>query len=186
MPSGTAATAPRRHRRVPSITAVQPVHVAGYIEELTRARSAPTAQQRLSAIRHLIGLSSARSCRSTQRGQLALREASSERRGDRPAGGEAAAALDAGLTIRGALGPPGPKGATGAGLGGGWRGRSRAVTVYRDTHSEGFSQFVTSVAAPVASGWSFCRVGFAPLMLQLGADRAAGECGPASAPLSEL
>jgi site-specific recombinase XerD len=41
------------HRRVPSITAVQPVHVAGYIEELTRARSAPTAKQRLSAIRHL-------------------------------------------------------------------------------------------------------------------------------------
>jgi site-specific recombinase XerD len=40
-------------RRVPSITAVQPVHVAGYIEELTRARSAPTAKQRLSAIRHL-------------------------------------------------------------------------------------------------------------------------------------
>ena len=30
--------------RVPSITAVQPVHVAGYIEELTRARSAPTAK----------------------------------------------------------------------------------------------------------------------------------------------
>src|SRR5580693_10808546 len=40
-------------RRVPSITAVQPVHVAGYIEELTRERSAPTAKQRLSAIRHL-------------------------------------------------------------------------------------------------------------------------------------
>jgi hypothetical protein len=38
---------------VPSITAVQDVHVAGYIEELTRARSAPTAKQRLSAIRHL-------------------------------------------------------------------------------------------------------------------------------------
>jgi site-specific recombinase XerD len=39
--------------RVPSITAVQPVHVAGYIEELTRERSAPTAKQRLAAIRHL-------------------------------------------------------------------------------------------------------------------------------------
>jgi site-specific recombinase XerD len=36
-----------------SIAAVQPAHVAGYIEELTRARSAPTAKQRLSAIRHL-------------------------------------------------------------------------------------------------------------------------------------
>jgi hypothetical protein len=38
---------------VPSITAVQPVHVAGYIKEVTRARSAPTAKQRLSAIGHL-------------------------------------------------------------------------------------------------------------------------------------
>ena len=36
-----------------SITTVQPVHVAGYIEELTRERSAPTAKQRLAAIRHL-------------------------------------------------------------------------------------------------------------------------------------
>ena len=40
-------------RGLPSITAVQPVHVAGYVEELTRARSAPTAKQRLAAIRHL-------------------------------------------------------------------------------------------------------------------------------------
>ncbi|GGE02540.1 integrase [Aureimonas endophytica] len=38
---------------VPSISAVQPLHVAGYIEELTRARSAPTAKQRLAAIRML-------------------------------------------------------------------------------------------------------------------------------------
>jgi site-specific recombinase XerD len=38
---------------VSSITAVQPMHVAGYIEELTRERSAPTAKQRLAAIRHL-------------------------------------------------------------------------------------------------------------------------------------
>src|SRR5260221_1879938 len=34
-----------------------------------------------------------------------------------------------------------------------------ALSPIRDTHSEGFSQFVTSVAAPVASGWSVCRVG---------------------------
>jgi heme-degrading monooxygenase HmoA len=40
-------------QRVPSITAVRPIHVAGYIEELTRARSAPTAKRRLAAIRHL-------------------------------------------------------------------------------------------------------------------------------------
>jgi site-specific recombinase XerD len=39
--------------RVPPITAVHSVHVAGYIEELTHARSAPAAKQRLSAIRHL-------------------------------------------------------------------------------------------------------------------------------------
>jgi site-specific recombinase XerD len=38
---------------VPSIAAVQPMHVAGYIEELTRARSAPTVKQRLAAVRHL-------------------------------------------------------------------------------------------------------------------------------------
>jgi hypothetical protein len=36
---------------------------------------------------------------------------------------------------------------------------TRAVTVYRDTLSEGFSHFVTSMTAPVASGWSGCRVG---------------------------
>src|ERR1700750_638112 len=29
-------------------------------------------------------------------------------------------------------------------------------------HSEAFSYFVTSIAAPVASGWSGCRVGLAP------------------------
>ena len=39
---------------------------------------------------------------------------------------------------------------------------TRAVTVYRDAHPEGFSYFVTSIAAPVASGWSNCRVGFTP------------------------
>src|SRR5207302_11440004 len=39
---------------------------------------------------------------------------------------------------------------------------TRAVTVYRDTLTEGFSHFVTSIAAPVASGWSGCRVGLTP------------------------
>src|SRR5712671_4504944 len=37
-----------------------------------------------------------------------------------------------------------------------------ALSPIRDTHSEGFSQFVTSLAAPVASGWSGRRVGLAP------------------------
>jgi hypothetical protein len=39
---------------------------------------------------------------------------------------------------------------------------TRAVTEFRDTLSEGFSYFVNSIAAPVASGWSACRVGLAP------------------------
>jgi Phage integrase, N-terminal SAM-like domain len=38
---------------VPSITAVQPLHVAGWIELQTQSLSAPTAKQRLDAIRHL-------------------------------------------------------------------------------------------------------------------------------------
>jgi integrase/recombinase XerC len=38
---------------VPSIAAVQPVHVAAYVEQLANDRSAPTAKQRLAAIRHL-------------------------------------------------------------------------------------------------------------------------------------
>jgi len=37
-----------------------------------------------------------------------------------------------------------------------------ALSPIRDTHSEGFSQFVASLAAPVASGWNSCRVGLAP------------------------
>src|ERR1700674_2250558 len=39
---------------------------------------------------------------------------------------------------------------------------TRAVTVYRDTLTRGFSHFVTSMTAPVASGWSGRRVGLAP------------------------
>src|ERR1700720_1497669 len=37
-----------------------------------------------------------------------------------------------------------------------------ALSPIRDTHSEGFSYLVTSIAAPVASGWSGCRVGLTP------------------------
>jgi len=37
-----------------------------------------------------------------------------------------------------------------------------ALSPIRDTHSEGFSQFATFLAAPVASGWSDCQVGLAP------------------------
>jgi integrase/recombinase XerC len=38
---------------VPSLDAVQPLHVATYVEHLARERSAPTAKQRLAGIRHL-------------------------------------------------------------------------------------------------------------------------------------
>ncbi|MFJ1259032.1 tyrosine-type recombinase/integrase [Cupriavidus sp. CuC1] len=38
---------------VPSLTAVQPLHVAAWIERQTQTRSAPTVKQRLAAIRHL-------------------------------------------------------------------------------------------------------------------------------------
>src|SRR6202790_2737281 len=37
-----------------------------------------------------------------------------------------------------------------------------ALSPIRDTLIEGFSHFVTSVTAPIASGWSDCRVGLAP------------------------
>jgi hypothetical protein len=37
-----------------------------------------------------------------------------------------------------------------------------ALSPIRDTLIEGFSHFVTSMTAPVASGWSGCRVGLAP------------------------
>ena len=37
-----------------------------------------------------------------------------------------------------------------------------ALPPIRDTLIEGFSHFVTSMTAPIASGWSGCRVGFAP------------------------
>src|SRR5260221_1009199 len=42
------------------------------------------------------------------------------------------------------------------------RGHTRAVTVYRDTLTRGFSHFVTSMTAPVASGWSIHRVRLTP------------------------
>lgn len=38
---------------VPSIAAVQPLHVAAWIEAQTRKLSAPTVKQHLAAIRHL-------------------------------------------------------------------------------------------------------------------------------------
>jgi site-specific recombinase XerD len=40
-------------RGIQSLAAVQPVHVAAYIEQMTEALSAPTVKQRLAAIRHL-------------------------------------------------------------------------------------------------------------------------------------
>src|SRR4249919_487444 len=37
-----------------------------------------------------------------------------------------------------------------------------ALSPIRDTLIEGFSHFVTSMTAPIASDWSGCRVGLAP------------------------
>src|SRR3979411_3394945 len=37
-----------------------------------------------------------------------------------------------------------------------------ALSPIRDALIEGFSHFVTSMTAPIASGWSDCRVGLAP------------------------
>jgi hypothetical protein len=39
---------------------------------------------------------------------------------------------------------------------------TRAITVFRDSFTEGFNRFVTSTVAPVAFGWSSCRVGLSP------------------------
>src|SRR4030095_8771766 len=39
---------------------------------------------------------------------------------------------------------------------------TRALSPIRDTLIEGFSHFVTSMTAPIASGWSGCRVGLTP------------------------
>lgn len=35
-----------------SLDAITPIHVAGWVEELTRSHAAPTAKQRLAAVRH--------------------------------------------------------------------------------------------------------------------------------------
>jgi len=37
-----------------------------------------------------------------------------------------------------------------------------ALSPIRDTLIEGFGHFATSMTAPIASGWSDCRVGLAP------------------------
>jgi hypothetical protein len=41
--------------------------------------------------------------------------------------------------------------------------RTLTLSPIRDTHSEGFSYFVTSIAAPAASGWSVAGWDFHPL-----------------------
>jgi site-specific recombinase XerC len=57
---------------VPSIAAVQPVHVATWIEASTRELAAPSVKQRLAALRHLFDwLVKARLCRSTRRTRCA-------------------------------------------------------------------------------------------------------------------
>jgi hypothetical protein len=41
-------------------------------------------------------------------------------------------------------------------------GLHTSLSPIRDTLIEGFSHFVTSMTAPIASGWRDCRMGFAP------------------------
>jgi hypothetical protein len=59
--------------------------------------------------------------------------------------------------------------------------------LYVTYYTEGFSHFVTSMTAPVASGWSGCRVGLAPTeKRRLGtAHTQSGPCGQARCVLSE-
>ena len=58
---------------VPSIAAVQPVHVATWIEAGTRELAAPSVKQRLGAIRHLFRLAGDRPGRAGQPGGLGAR-----------------------------------------------------------------------------------------------------------------
>ncbi|WP_245436893.1 MULTISPECIES: site-specific integrase [Rhizobium] len=41
------------HSGARSLDAITPIHVAGWVQELTRSHAAPTAKQRLAAVRHL-------------------------------------------------------------------------------------------------------------------------------------
>jgi len=52
--------------------------------------------------------------------------------------------------------------------------------LYVTRYTEGFSHFVTSMTAPVASGWSVRRVGLAPTGKRrlLTAHTSSGHCGP--------
>jgi site-specific recombinase XerD len=79
---------------VPSIAAVQPLHVAAWIELQTRERSAPTVKLRLAAIRHCsTGWSWTRSCRSTQPlgARAGAQRASGQDAGARPGRSQGAA-----------------------------------------------------------------------------------------------
>ena len=69
-----------REAGVASIADVKPLHVAAYVEQLGRERSAPTVKQRLAAIRHLFdwlvtGQVMPVNPASSVRGPLAQREA---------------------------------------------------------------------------------------------------------------
>ena len=50
-----------------------------------------------------------------------------------------------------------------------------ALSPIRDTLIEGFGHFVTSMTAPIASGWSGCRVGLHPLESAVFARRTLGK-----------
>jgi site-specific recombinase XerC len=59
---------------VTSITAVQPLHVAAWIERQTQTLSAPIVKQHLAAIRHLFDWLVTRPDRSPQPGRLGARQ----------------------------------------------------------------------------------------------------------------
>ena len=67
-------------RRRDSITAVQPLHVAAWIELQTQTLSAPTVKQRLAAIRHLFDWLVDRPDRAAQSGRVGARTQSHARK----------------------------------------------------------------------------------------------------------
>ena len=69
---------------VTSITAVQPLHVAAWIELQTQTHSAPTVKQRLAAIRHLFDWLVTRPDRAAQPGRVGARAQSHHEKGQNP------------------------------------------------------------------------------------------------------
>jgi hypothetical protein len=69
---------------VPSITDVQPLHVAAWIEQPTREHAAPTAKLRLAALRHLFRLAGDGPGDANEPGGIGARPVASSMRGMPP------------------------------------------------------------------------------------------------------